>query len=315
MTELEVDKLRYVEVIARYKSLSKAAEVLHISQPALTRYLNRLEEELGCLLFNRMTIPIQLTVAGEWYIACARQMSDLDENMRRGIREIADQEKGRLRIGMSPARAEHWLSHILPPFHRACPGVDVKFVTGGHSFMEQAVKNGNVDLAFLPLPISLFDLDYEIVATEKMVLVVPEGHAVLEGVLLRDDSLRHPIKLEPERLNGETFLTVPRDHSIYKIMEDILERNGVKPGRFVEYPDSSLTYKLACGNMGLTFVQDTVALYPGYYKKPYFCTIDDIPVKSHIAAAWKRDLALPLFAKRFLDITAEVLNTSSLLRV
>lgn len=312
---MDSSKLHYVMTIAEYQSISRAAEKLHISQPALTRYVNKLEDELGVKLFDRSTLPIRLTYAGEWYIDRVGQISAINSRMEKEIQEIVSLTRGRVKLGMSPGRLDHWIPHLLPRFKELYPHVDVQLVTGGHHALEQAVVNGEIDLAFLPLPIHSLQADYTIVATENLVLAVPAGHALLEGKALPEDSLIHPIRLNPREMDGQTFLVVPKDHGIFKLMEDIFSQHKIKPGGYVEYPDSNLTYKLACENMGITFVQDTTALYPGYYKKPYFCTVDEEPVKSYIAAVYKKEFGIAPLAKRFLEVTLEAVGESPYLQI
>lgn len=308
-------KFNYIRTIAECKSISKASQKLHISQPALTRYVNKLEDELGVKLLDRTTLPIKLTYAGEWYIKRVQQILDINSCMQKELQEIVNLERGRLKIGMSPGRLDHWAPHLLPEFIAAFPQVDVQFITGSHDFLENSVLNGSLDFAVLPLPLHSSRLSYTLIVTERMVFAVPPAHPLLADKQVTDDTLAHPILLNPEELNGETFLIVPSDHGIFKILEETLNRHHIRPGRYMEFPDSNLTYKLACENIGITFIQDTTAVYPGYYKKACFCTLDDPPVKSCIVAAYRSDIGLSPLSSCFLDIALKIAETSPFLQI
>ena len=312
---MEIEKLKYVAVIAEFKSISKAAEKLHMTQPALTRYLNHLEEQVGTKLFDRSTLPIRLTCAGEWYISRMAQILEMYDSMSQEIQEIVNGTRGKIIVGMSPGRLDHWAPHLLPAFQEQYPEAEVELVTGGHRVLEQALLKREIDLAFLPLPVHSFKLDYTIVAEEMMVFALAQGHPALEGKQLPPDSLISPVPLEAERLNGQTFLTVPSDHGIFKIWEEVLRRNQIRPGKILEFPDSNLTYKLACENMGIAFIQDSTVLYPGYYKRACCATIDDPPVKSPIAAVYRIGEELSPLARRFLQVTVEIVGRSPYLEV
>ena len=132
-------KFNYIRTIAECKSISKASQKLHISQPALTRYVNKLEDELGVKLLDRTTLPIKLTYAGEWYIKRVQQILDINSCMQKELQEIVNLERRKKKIGMSPGRLDHWAPHLLPEFIAAFPQVDVQFITGSHDFLENSV--------------------------------------------------------------------------------------------------------------------------------------------------------------------------------
>lgn len=73
---------KYIKTIAQYHSFSKAAQVLYVSQPALSRFVKKVEDELGVTLFDRDTIPLRLTLAGQRYLEYVEQFQGLERNMR-----------------------------------------------------------------------------------------------------------------------------------------------------------------------------------------------------------------------------------------
>lgn len=76
---------KYIKTIAQYHSFSKAAQVLYVSQPALSRFVKKVEDELGVTLFDRDTIPLRLTLAGQRYLEYVEQFQGLERNMRRNF--------------------------------------------------------------------------------------------------------------------------------------------------------------------------------------------------------------------------------------
>lgn len=98
---MELKQYQYVLKVAELKSITKAAEELYITQPSLSHYIAKIEEELGALIFNRGTTPISLTPAGEVYIETAKMILGLDCRMKENIRDIVDSRKGVITIGMA----------------------------------------------------------------------------------------------------------------------------------------------------------------------------------------------------------------------
>lgn len=113
---MDLTKYHYVEMIAEMKSISRAAQKLYISQPALTKSLARLEQELGVRLFDRSSTPIRLTYAGERYLQGMKNIAAMKYQLDKELEEIADMRKGRLVIGIPDTRSQRWLPHIVPPF-------------------------------------------------------------------------------------------------------------------------------------------------------------------------------------------------------
>jgi len=101
---MDFHQLEYVMAIAEEKSFSKAAKKLYISQPSLSQYIMRLEEQIGIKIFDRTTNPLILTFAGEKYLEAAKNILILNNQLKRVLVDIADSKKGRLTIGIPVSR-------------------------------------------------------------------------------------------------------------------------------------------------------------------------------------------------------------------
>ena len=114
---------KYIKTIAQYHSFSKAAQVLYISQPALSRFVKKVEEELGASLFDRETIPLGLTQAGERYLHYMEQFQQLEAQM---YSEFAAHGAGvqALTIAALPFLGIYVLPKIVPDFAEQYPTVD-----------------------------------------------------------------------------------------------------------------------------------------------------------------------------------------------
>ncbi len=127
---MELREFSYVSMLAQCGSFTKAASKLFITQPALSNYINKVEEELGVKLFDRSSNPLVLTYAGEQYLKRARGILNQMEDMRREMRDITHHKTGRLRIGFPSERIIYMLPLILAPFKTRYPGIDVQVISG-----------------------------------------------------------------------------------------------------------------------------------------------------------------------------------------
>ena len=101
---MELRQFTYVNQVAECGSFTKAAAKLFISQPALSNYISKVEEDLGVKLFDRSATPLKLTYAGEQYLKRAKVILGQMEDMNRELRDITHNMAGRLRIGFPSER-------------------------------------------------------------------------------------------------------------------------------------------------------------------------------------------------------------------
>lgn len=139
----------YVCVLAECGNITKAAERLFISQPALSIYISTLEKNLGVRLFDRSGKRFTLTWAGEMYVEKARKMLDLKAEFDEGLAEITGERAGRLRIGVQ-LRRETWLiPPVLARFKSEYPRIQVVIQEGNHKELMQMFNAYELDLVLM----------------------------------------------------------------------------------------------------------------------------------------------------------------------
>lgn len=171
---MELSQLRYFLAIARRGNLSRAATDLGLSQPALSRSIAKLEEELGQPVFERRPRSMALTDAGELLVARAQDVIGILDDTKSEIRD--DGRTGRLRIGAIPTIAPYLLPTLLREFSANYPEVSVEVTEGVTEDLLKACDQGELDLAILALPIATKHLDTEELFEEELLLVMPKKH-------------------------------------------------------------------------------------------------------------------------------------------
>ncbi|GAA2095214.1 LysR family transcriptional regulator [Actinomadura alba] len=173
---MELRQLRYLVVIADEGNLGRAANLLYVSQPALSYALKNLEAELGVRLFDRHAGGVTATVAGRDIVAEARRtlrQADLvtaaAERHRRG-------ETGVLRVGFAASGAGELTTRARAEFSRRHPGVRVQPKRFDWGEEAAGLRDGRVDVAFVWLPNDLTGLHAEVVHTEPRIVGLPTGH-------------------------------------------------------------------------------------------------------------------------------------------
>ncbi len=174
---MEIDQLRYFLKIAELGSFTRAADALAVSQPALSRSIQKLEEELGQPVFERKTRSVALTDAGGLLQRRAQEAIALLEETKAELSD--DGQTGRVRVGAIPTIAPYFLPSVLQRFAKQFPHATVLVQENTTDTLLKSCKQGEIDLAILALPIDSKYLEYEVLFDEELFLVLPSKHPLL----------------------------------------------------------------------------------------------------------------------------------------
>jgi DNA-binding transcriptional LysR family regulator len=143
--------IEYFLTLEQERSFSKAAEKLNITQQTLSGHIAAVEKEMGCRLFTRR-IPLDLTYAGKIFLEHARHIRMEDTELRQSMREIREERRGKLTIGISPTRGRALMPWIITSYQKKWPDITVALREGSNDALEDFVRNGTVDAAIGAFP-------------------------------------------------------------------------------------------------------------------------------------------------------------------
>lgn len=293
-------KYEYVLAVARAQSISKAAAELYISQPALTKFISKLEQDLGVKLFNRRTTPITLTLAGERFVEHARKILDIQSSLDKELEDISTMRKGRLSIGISAVRGEIWLPFILPIFSKKYPNIELRVVEGDFSHLENLIEQETIDIILIATPLDSDKLDYTVLMEERIFLAVSEKNRLLKDADLSRNSLDNPYFIPPQMLDGQNMVCLSRGMGIRRIVDSICQLHDIRPNIVLETQSADTAYKLALADIGVSFVSESciISNFPSYL--PALCTITRTPLSRKSVACCRKDAYLPIAARTFI---------------
>lgn len=207
-------QIKYMLTIFREGSISRAAEVLYVSQPSVSQMVRKVEEELRADLFVRHTNPLVLTPAGECYMQAARAIQSVQQNLDRQLEEIRLGTRGSIRLGMPLQRSLELLPDIFPRFHARYPAVNLKLTEQGSDALETMLLNHQLDIACLTTSAKTNPLNYILVSREELVLLASKNTALAGRV---EDGTPIDIREAAE----EAFISLRSGHST-RITQDRL---------------------------------------------------------------------------------------------
>jgi len=164
-------RLKVFSTVAKKLSFTKAAEELFITQPAVTKHIKELEEQLDVALFTRHGSNISLTAAGQIVLNYSERIFDTYAALQNELAQLGDATKGSIRIGASTTLTQYVLPKILASFKNTYPAIQVTFVTGNTEFIEQQVTAGKVDIALVEGNSHHPEIAYEPFVKDEIVLV------------------------------------------------------------------------------------------------------------------------------------------------
>lgn len=166
-------QLQYAIELSKTRNFSQVSEKLNISQPALSKQILNLEEELGVKLFDRNTVPFTITAAGAHFIREAQSLLYQEDQLLRSMEQFKSGEKGRLTIGISPFRNLYLMPKIIEKFKAKYPGVQVVLHETNSDQLRKDAAEGKYDFAVVNLPVDESMLDITLLEQESLVLAVP----------------------------------------------------------------------------------------------------------------------------------------------
>jgi len=168
-------QFQYAIMLSETLNFSQVAEKLNISQPALSKQILSLENELGVRLFDRGTTPLTLTAAGEHFIREAQELLFREDQLKRSMEDFRSGERGRLVIGITPFRSQYLIPPIAKKLRDKYPGVQIILHEAGSDILRKEAAEGKYDFAVINLPVDDSVLDITPIEPDTLVLAVPNS--------------------------------------------------------------------------------------------------------------------------------------------
>lgn len=244
---MELRQLRYFVEVAEREHISEAAEHLNVAQSAVSRQIANLEEELGAALFERVGRNVKLTPIGKIFLENTITALKAIDYAVKQVEEYLDPEKGTIKIGFPTSLANNVLPTVISAFKKEYPNVSFHLRQGSYRFLIDAVKNRELNLAFLgPVPKNDEIIDSIILFTEKIYALLPANHplAKQEKIHLKD-------------LRNDDFVLFPEGFILHKLAVEGCKLAGFNPKVTSIGEDMDALKGLVAANIGVTLLPDS----------------------------------------------------------
>jgi LysR family hydrogen peroxide-inducible transcriptional activator len=284
---MELYQLGYFIEIARQRSFTRAAERLHMAQPALSQQMKNLEAELGTALFIRGRKEIQLTAAGKAFLPRAEALLTQAEAAKAIVSDVAQLRGGKLIIAAIPSVSACLLPEVIRSFGRLHGKVELQLIEDSSERVAASVESGLADVGFLQLPASKAAFEAQTIITEPFVLLVAKSHALAK---LKEVTLK--------QLAAESFIFYKgraRDTAL-----EACRKAGFEPRIACESGELETVRALVAAGLGLAVVPQLAA--GNLPKTIQAITIREPRMQRQIAAVWQKGSVLSPAAQALLKL-------------
>ncbi len=249
MKHVTLRQLKVFEAVGRHLSFSRAAEELHLTQPAVSMQVKQLEEQAGLPLTEMVGKKVFLTIAGEEVVRHARRIAQQLREAGEALDAIKGVRGGRLSIGVI-STAKYFAPRLIAEFRRRKPGIELNLGIFNREIIVRQLADNEVDLAIMGQPPQEFTTISETFADHPLVIIAPPEHPLA----------RHT-QITAAQLSEETFLIREPGSGTRATMERFFADVGIAPRHALEMVGNETIKQAVMAGLGLAFISaHTVSL-------------------------------------------------------
>lgn len=284
---MDIRDYEYIVAIADQGSITRAAEQLFITQPALTKFLQRIEKELGLSLFVRKGKQFILTEAGQKYVEVGHEILRLDRKLTEQLKQDGITQKKRVRLGFSMGRFYDLMESVLPAFSEAYPDVQVYASAGTSRKQFDLLRRRELDMAIVTNVEQRMGYTYLPVEKSYLALAVREDDHLVE---LAEPAEGYPFPvIDRAHLRGRRFIMLQANTNSGHLTRELFRRYDIRPNIILELNDVRSVIDSVANGVGASMFMSVAA----GNKKIHYLSVKDVePISQMVYLAYRTDLAL-----------------------
>ncbi|RDI36451.1 LysR family transcriptional regulator [Falsibacillus pallidus] len=245
---MDIRQLTYFLEVARSRSFTKASQVLHLTQPTLSKMVKSLEDELEMDLIDRSARQIELTEAGEIVFEQGQIILESLDHLSMNLNDLMQLKKGRIKIGIPPLIGFLFFPRIIKEFQDLYPDIAIKLIEHGANKVEEEVKDGLIDIGVVVLPIDKEAFDIVPFVKEELMLFVHKDHPLAKKKQVR-----------MRELQEETFILFSEDFALHHWIINECAKAGFQPNIGYESSQWDFISGMIGENLGVSILPYSIS--------------------------------------------------------
>lgn len=300
--------INYIKAIAEVRNISIAADNLGISQPALSAYLKKIEEQIGAMLFDRSKKPLSLTEAGRAYLQYADQVEMLNKAFMQQISDLEELKSGNLTIGGASFFNITYLPGAVAEFIAKYPGVHVEIIDGKVPEISMQALNGKIDLFITPTAEDKERFIYEKLFDERIFLCVPAQWGINAelGRCKEQNGYRLLMPQDVEKLKTCMFILLHKEQHIGQKMDAVFQRYHFQPEHSIVVDQTMTSLALTRAGVGISLVTESTIKNSNLRDYPCLYLADEDICRREMFAAYPKNQYLSRATQEFIVVLKQV---------
>ena len=291
---MNLNQLKIFYFAVKAKNLSSAADQLGVTQPAVTKGIQRLQEHYELKLIDYVGKKLVLTDAGEVLFKIAEKIFDLETHAEESIRDFLQRKRGRIRIISSESFGDYYLPDVMIPFCKAYPLVQLSMNILPTEQVVERTAGLECDIGFISYPVEHEKLTVTAVLEDELVIITPRRHP-----------LRSRHTLQPRELEGQPFIMHEEGSAPRRAIEDFLQRHGVTVQVPMELSSNRAINRAVQHGIGIALVSRKVAEEEIEQRRLAAISLDDPLMKRKFYLIHHREKYISETLQRFMDMVAQ----------
>ncbi|WP_232699536.1 LysR family transcriptional regulator [Brevibacillus daliensis] len=283
---MEWQQITYFRMVAKQEHITRSAEMLDVSQSALSRSISRLEEELGTPLFERKGRNIVLNQYGKLFLERVERALTEMEEAKREIQDLIHPDRGTISIAFLHSLGISYVPELISSFRTKYPDVTYHLHQAATDKIVEYIQDGMIDIAFFAQQEPLEKVHWEPLVTEELFLIVSKEHPLAK---------RREIQLK--EIENEPFISLKKGYGLRTIADSLCNEAGFKPQIMFEGEEIATVAGLVAAKLGVGLVPNAYVLDKSNVS---LLRVTHPICERTIGLAWRSDRYLSPVAKRFI---------------
>ena len=288
---VDIRHLEYFVEVAKQLNVTKAASILHISQPSLSKAIKKMEDELGVTLFDRSFRQLTLTDTGKALFHNAKHVLHAYQHLTSDLHEVMDLKKGEIKIGIPPIIGAAFCSKLISRYIDLFPLIHVSLLEVGSKKIKDGILDGTLDIGFVcSKPVHTKEIETIEFVKDPLKLVINKSNP-----------LRKNSQITLKALAKEPFIMYRQDFSLYDKIIDACSAHGFHPNIVCESSQKDFILEMVEAKLGIALLPEKIC------NKINNNNIISIPfieptVHLELGMIWKQNSYLPFSVREFINV-------------
>lgn len=297
---MDFRELLYIYTIAKHKNISKAAQELYVTQPTLSKYLQKLENDLGVKLFNHINHQYVPTYVGQRYLHYIEKIFAIKKDWDREFIDLVKLNQGELNIIVPLLRSATLAPATLPAFFAKYPKIKINLHEEVYAAQEKLLINEQFDLAIFNELSQNDKLTYQILGEEETLLALNANHPFVKQA--KTCTNRKYPWLDLRLLKDEPFIMQFSEQRTGKMTFQLMKELGMAPKILLQTKNAEVALKMTAQGLGASFIPETYLQHMASLEKIKCFSIGPVPLVSPIVVSYRKGAYLPQYALDYIEI-------------